>query len=255
MWRLRLRSESRSRPLRPFSVDCRRHGRAVISDTRHRRTRLVGGVVVVARWGRRDGGARRGGGCPRRGTRRCRCGLENSATVRWVLARNRRARARHRLERARRDPSLTDRYEGDRDRGVPGEHPVRRTFQRRPNTRVVALSPRRAASAASRRELLAALVGGQKRVNVIGLRLRRRHSHLCDGGAKHVCRELVEVLLCVPDIDTVEPIVRDPSPVEQQPSPPARQQRHQVSLLDRLVWTWMSRSRCASPRRWRYVSR
>ena len=59
----------------------------------------------------------------------------------------------------------------------------------------------------SRRELLAALVGGQKRVNVMGLRLRRRHSHLGDGGAKHVCRELVEVLLCVPDIDTVEPIV------------------------------------------------
>jgi hypothetical protein len=64
-------------------------------------------------------------------------------------------------------------------------------------------------------ELLAALVGGQKRVYVIGLRLRRRHSHLCDGGAKHVCHELIEVLLRVKDIDTVESIVSNPRPMEQ----------------------------------------
>ena len=61
----------------------------------------------------------------------------------------------------------------------------------------------------------AALVGGQKRVYVIGLRLRRRHSHLCDGGAKHVCHELIEVLLRVKDIDTVESIVSNPRPMEQ----------------------------------------
>ncbi len=49
------------------------------------------------------------GGGLHRGTRGRRCGRENSASVSWVLARNRRARARHRLEPARPDPSLTDR--------------------------------------------------------------------------------------------------------------------------------------------------
>jgi len=59
------------------------------------------------------------------------------------------------------------------------------------------------------------LVCSQKRVNVMGLRLWRRHSHLHDGGAKHVCHELVEVLLRVKDINTVEPVVSNPHPVEQ----------------------------------------
>ena len=63
----------------------------------------------MARWGRSDGGARRRGGGLHRGTRGRRCGRENSASVSWVLAWNRRARARHRLEPARPDPSLTDR--------------------------------------------------------------------------------------------------------------------------------------------------
>ena len=80
---------------------------------------------------------------------------------------------------------------------------------------MTAAAPSGGVTRASRRELLAALVGSQKCVNVKGLRLRRRHSHLCDGGAKHVCYELVEVLLRVEDIDTVEPIVSNPRPVEQ----------------------------------------
>jgi hypothetical protein len=88
-------------------VDCIGREPSVVAGTRHRRPRLVGGVVVVARWGRRDIGAPRRGGCPHHGTRGCRRGLENSATVSWVLARNRRARARRRLEPARPIPSLT----------------------------------------------------------------------------------------------------------------------------------------------------
>ena len=91
------------------SVDCITRGPAVVSDTRHRRTRLVGGVVVVARWRRGDSCARRRGGCPGRGTRGCRRGLENSATASWVLAWSRRARARRRLEPARPSPSLARR--------------------------------------------------------------------------------------------------------------------------------------------------
>jgi len=51
--------------------------------------------------------------------------------------------------------------------------------------------------------LLAALVSSQIRVNVIGLRLRQRHSELLGGGAEHVSRELVEVRLRVPDIDSM----------------------------------------------------
>ena len=91
------------------SVDCITRGPAVVSDTRHRRTRLVGGVVVVARWRRGDSCARRRGGCPGRGTRGCRRGLEHSATASWVLAWSRRARARRRLEPARPSPSLARR--------------------------------------------------------------------------------------------------------------------------------------------------
>jgi hypothetical protein len=127
--------------------------------------------------------------------------LHPLASSRVVFGRRERVRVNRELDRRARVPE----HAGDVDRA---RHPLECGFETSPLM------------------FFAALVGVQESVNVKGFRLRWRHSHLLRSRAEHVSHETVEVLLRVPDVDTVEPVVIDPRPVEQAA----------------LAWMWSARS-------------